>query len=302
MTGSSTQWLSVAVKTPEHAADEITDFAHRLGSAGSETRGTGSVVTVLLYFRKKDWQEAESEFRKYLQSLAEVFPDTDPEVTIQPVKSEDWAVMWREHFQPLPIGRKLLVVPPWLNPDPEGREKLIIEPAEAFGTGSHETTRDCLVLLEETAERMGMPEQSASVLDLGCGSGILAIAAVNFGFSPVTAIDVDPIAVAAAEKNADLNKCRHLIEWRTEELTAYDTPADIVLANLDPLTLERHADHIIGLTVQTLIVSGVPRGRWPALAKALESRGTVRDRECIGKEWASARFAVTRDSPPRAES
>src|SRR5262249_57115779 len=114
----------------------------------------------------------------------------------------DWGEAWREHFRPLPLGTRFLVVPPWESAACEpGRLTLVIEPARAFGTGHHGSTAGCLVQLEKIVG----PSAPVSAIDLGTGSGILAIAAARLRVARVLAVDEDPDAVGAACANAALN-------------------------------------------------------------------------------------------------
>ena len=111
----------------------------------------------------------------------------------------DWENNWKQNYQPLPIGERLIVIPDWLEPETEGRTALRLEPGLAFGTGSHATTRMCLTVLD------GLDLRGKSVLDLGCGSGILGIGALVLGAARVMACDVDPNAPDAARDNAAKN-------------------------------------------------------------------------------------------------
>lgn len=131
-----------------------------------------------------------------------------------------WEDRWREFHRPVSIGR-LWVGPPW-EPVPAGAAAVVIDPGRAFGTGAHPTTRLCLELLQEL--------ETGSVLDVGCGSGVLAIAAARLGFDPVVAVDVDPAAVAATRRNAGRNGVRVVAE-RVEDRSPLP-PARIALANI----------------------------------------------------------------------
>jgi ribosomal protein L11 methyltransferase len=141
--------------------------------------------------------------------------------------AEGWADRWREFHRGVAVGQ-LWVGPPWLEPSP-GATAVVIDPGRAFGTGAHPTTRLCLELLLDV--------DRGSLLDVGCGSGVLAIAASKLGFSPVTAIDVDPTAVEAAETNAAVNGVRIGVELR--DVFSGDPPAatDLAVANIaaDPV-------------------------------------------------------------------
>jgi ribosomal protein L11 methyltransferase len=134
---------------------------------------------------------------------------------------DDWRVRWREFHHGLVVGR-LWVGPPWEKP-PAGVTSVIVDPGQAFGTGAHATTRLCLELLQEV--------EPGSLLDVGCGSGVLAIAGAKLGFAPVTALDVDPAAVAATEDNAARNGVSleaRLADALAEPLQA----ADVSVANI----------------------------------------------------------------------
>ncbi len=134
---------------------------------------------------------------------------------------EDWEDRWRQFHRPQRVG-SLWIGPPWEQP-PDDAIPIVIDPGRAFGTGGHATTRLCLQLLE--SERRG------SVLDLGCGSGVLSIAACKLGFAPVVAVDVDPQAIEATERNAAVNDVE--IDVRLADLReAPLPPADLALVNI----------------------------------------------------------------------
>ena len=131
--------------------------------------------------------------------LAEIRSALGREIEIGYLDDQDWENSWKAAYEPLPIGEKLLIVPEWMDVDAEGRTALRLEPGLAFGTGSHETTRMCLQALEDYAE------PGKRVLDLGCGSGILAIGALVLGCGSAVGCDIDPKAPDAARDNAALN-------------------------------------------------------------------------------------------------
>jgi ribosomal protein L11 methyltransferase len=134
---------------------------------------------------------------------------------------DDWADRWRQFHKPLRVGR-LWIGPPWEKPDADAIS-VVVDPGRAFGTGGHPTTQLCLALLEE--------EERGSVLDVGCGSGVLSIAAAKLGFGPVLAIDFDPQAIEATERNAAANGVS--IDVRQADLREGVLPdADLVLANI----------------------------------------------------------------------
>ncbi len=158
------------------------------------------------------YTDADGEAR-----LRTAFPDAASE----PVEP-GWEDAWRAFHKPVRIG-PLWVGPPWLEPDADALA-VVIDPGQAFGTGAHATTRLCLELLLDAPR--------GSLLDLGCGSGVLAIAAAKLGFAPVTALDVDEVAVGIARENAHRNGVE--IELRAADALRDDLPqTDIAVANIE---------------------------------------------------------------------
>jgi ribosomal protein L11 methyltransferase len=157
--------------------------------------------------------------------------------------ADDWSERWREFHRPLVLGDRLTVRPPW---EPPGDTELdvVIDPAQAFGTGAHATTRLCLELMLSLAREPGR----GSFVDVGCGSGVLAIVAARLGFEPVTALDYDPAAVDATRANAGVNGVE--LEARRFDLRTDRVPdAGLVAANV--------------LAPQLLAWGASGRGRWP---------------------------------------
>lgn len=162
----------------------------------------------------------------------------------------DWAERWKEFHQPVVIGG-LWVGPPWqLDDAPAGLRPLIIEPGQGFGTGAHATTRLMLTLLHD------LPR--ASILDVGCGSGVLSIAAAMLGFGPVTAIDNDPAAIVSTEENIARNDLHGITVRLLDGLAETLPQADIVLANITLLPLQRLAAK---LHAPCVVVSGLLRSQ-----------------------------------------
>ena len=144
----------------------------------------------------------------------------------------DWEEGWRDHFRPLVVG-EIYIRPPWAEPGPSGLHDVMINPGLAFGTGLHPTTRGVLALLQRRSAAAGGSPAAGPLVDVGTGSGILAIAAAKLGFGPVTAFDVDPLAVQAATANAVANDVR----FDVYEADLADVPLGmcggaVILANL----------------------------------------------------------------------
>jgi ribosomal protein L11 methyltransferase len=161
----------------------------------------------------------------------------------------DWEVRWRSFHRAATIGA-LWVGPPWEQPPP-GLVAVVIDPGRAFGTGAHPTTRLCLEYL------LALPR--SSLVDVGCGSGVLAIAAAKLGFGPVLAVDKDPAALEATAANAAANDVR--VEARRLDATSDALPsADLAVANIALETVQKVAPQIDG---RTLVTSGYLEGDRP---------------------------------------
>ena len=191
-----------------------------------------------------DWPEAERlQLEQALAPLAETFGLSLPPILWEQQDDEDWSLSWKQHWQADPVGLRLLILPAWLELPPEHADRMVIrmDPGSAFGTGSHPTTRLCLEAIEQLAEERGGPEAPdlgpIRVADLGCGSGILGIAALLQGAARVAATDIDSLAVRATRDNGavsgfadrlsvDLGSVERLAELLDGQ------PADLLLCNI----------------------------------------------------------------------
>lgn len=181
-----------------------------------------------------DWPTGEhAQLEAALQALGAPFGISLPPLRWQTQAEEDWSLSWKRHWQPDPVAEGLLILPAWLEvPAEHSRRQVIrIDPGSAFGTGSHPTTRLCLEALDQR------PPRGRAVADLGCGSGILAIAALLLGGRCAWACDTDPPAVRATGANAALNGCDDRLQvtvGSAEALVALQggERADLLLANI----------------------------------------------------------------------
>ena len=195
MAGKRT-YLELTVPIPEEAREATTVRLMELGCLGTIER---SDAIVAFFEDPCNAAKLVQEIRLFLATLGySTFPGEGIRHTVVP--EEDWNRTWKAGFKPLDVGSRFTILPPWEN-KVAGRTSLIIDPGMAFGTGHHETTRSCLLLLEQYA-RPGLKKR---FLDLGTGTGLLAIAAVRLGYEHVVAVDTDPEATEAAERNLALN-------------------------------------------------------------------------------------------------
>ncbi|MCW3065257.1 MAG: ribosomal methyltransferase [Solirubrobacterales bacterium] len=191
---------------------------------------------------------------------------------------DDWADRWREFHRPLVLGDRLAVRPPWIEVQ-SAKVDIVIDPGQAFGTGAHATTRLCLEALLDLEPR-------GPLLDLGSGSGVLAVAAAKLGWGPVTAVDHDPLAVAASAENARANGVE-LSVARCDLRTGPLPTAPTVVANLLRPLLLVYAERLAE-PPERLLVSGLLAGEVDEVAGAFARRGM---REAQRRErggWASA--------------
>lgn len=182
-----------------------------------------------------------------------------------------WEERWRDFHRPILLG-SLWVGPPWLSP-PSAAVAVVVDPGRAFGTGAHPTTRLCLELLLEL--------DRSSVLDIGCGSGVLAVAAAKLGFAPVVALDIDPAAVEATRRNAEANGVSVAVrraDARTDRLPS----AAIALANIDRGAVEQVAPR---LNAKTLIASGYLE------SEQLRLTSWRHLKRCLREGWAADLYA-----------
>ena len=195
----------------------------------------------------------------------------------------DWNETWKKNFKPLPVGKGFTILPPW-EKAPRGRIPLIIDPGMAFGTGHHETTRSCLVLMEKHAG----DAPGRTFLDLGTGTGLLAIAARRLGFRSVVGLDTDPLAVRAARRNRTLNKMTGIV-LREGGIDAVRGRFGMIAANLIAGALIELSRDIADRTSPSgiVIMSGILKGQDGEVVAAARKAGlTLRERLRDGK-WVS---------------
>ena len=273
--------------------------------------------------------------KKCLQDALDVVGCPAP-IEIGEMPDEDWKLAYRRHFKTEPVGRRLLIVPEWelegvlasikQANDSSNRTIVHLDPGMAFGTGKHETTRACLEYIDELGASSPDALDSSvhhssfnvhrSFLDMGCGSGILSIAAAKLGYGPVAGFDIDEEAVAASKENATLNGVE--VDYRVFALgkgsvtldasidaakgiypdlalqgkandpaAAKFQPADLVVANILGPLLIAFADEIVGYVKKNLVISGILTELYPEVLAAFVERGFREvSRKAIG-EWST---------------
>lgn len=210
------KWIEISVQCDGEAAEAVSELFNRFNKLPGETQG-GAVVQVTGYDSVGQLSQPIVTVRTYLSAgkagsqrllqieqglwfLSRLYPI--PEPSIRELAEEDWAHAWRAHYQPLRVGERLIIVPAWMVDEVHLSPQLlpvVLDPGMAFGTGLHPSTRLCLAAMERYLH------PGDTMLDVGCGSGILSIAAVRLGAATVLATDIDPRAVQATQENCQRN-------------------------------------------------------------------------------------------------
>lgn len=205
------RWIEVKINCGGELAEALAEVLGRFVSNGvvveslarfnphtQEHEPTGDLAVSGYLAVDEQLEEKQHKLEKALWHLGQIIPIPDPQ--FKPIRNQDWMAAWKKHYTPIPIGENLLIMPAWNEPD-AGEKRLIvwINPAMAFGTGTHPTTQLCLQLMARHLEP-GSP-----VIDVGCGSGILSITALKMGAIHALAVDIDSQAIASTLENAGLN-------------------------------------------------------------------------------------------------
>jgi ribosomal protein L11 methyltransferase len=295
------RWWELTVAASFDTSEALTNLLWELGALGVLEEETPGTAPYLRAFFPDTVMPAELQARvaDYVEDLvARGFPPAGvPKIT--PVEDENWATAWREYFQPVPIGRRLVVVPPWNIVAPDGRLPIVIDPGRAFGTGHHGSTAGCLVALESLVDG-GAP---ARALDLGTGSGVLAIAAVHLGVGHVLAIDEDPDAISSAVENARRNGVAARIRCVLGNADEQDgEPVPLVLANLLSAAHHRLAAHYARLVASggALILGGILDDEAEDVARAVARAAFVPGDRISLEGWTT--LVLTRAASPARDA
>ncbi len=282
-----TRWIEVSLRADGESAEAIAEVLERYGHQGLSIEQAGippdtwdetevpppQEVLLRAYLPVDEQLEAtKSELETALGHMRLMYPMPQP--VYQALDAEDWAEAWKAHYQPLRIGRRLLIRPRWIDVEPApGEIEIALDPGMAFGTGTHPTTQLCL----EALERLIEPAQD--VLDLGSGSGILAIAAAKLGAGKTLALDVDPIAATATAENAQANGLGSKISAECGSLESALGSArrfDLVIVNILARVILELAEQRLGEIVRPgglAIFSGIIDSQQDEVEAALRRSG-----------------------------
>jgi ribosomal protein L11 methyltransferase len=242
-----------------------------------------------------DWPEPErQQLARALAPLAEPFGLALPPLQWSQQADEDWSLSWKQHWQADPVGKGLLILPAWLPCPPEHAERRLIamDPGSAFGTGSHPTTRLCLEALELLAAMKPEGLAGLRVADLGCGSGVLGLAALRLGAASVAAVDTDSLAVRATTDNAALNGLTPQVRVQLGSVEALaelleGQPADLLLCNILAPVIQAlcPAFNTVLAANGVGLLSGLLVDQAPALQLALRDEGWQAELTAEQSQW-----------------
>ncbi|MEZ0328047.1 MAG: 50S ribosomal protein L11 methyltransferase [Dissulfuribacterales bacterium] len=226
-----------------------------------------------------------------LQRLVPVESLDSLRIQIRYMENKDWMEEWKKGFQPLRIGRRLVIKPSWIAMTPKPDDLIIeIDPGQAFGTGTHATTQLVLEAMEGLCDET--PLAAKSLLDVGTGTGILAIGAARLGFSPILCIDNDPLAVEAAKENVRKNGVEKAVQVSDQGISSINGHFEVILANLDRNTLLSLAEPLVQHLAfkGTLILSGILTNQQAEVQACFSGKGmqlirTLQEHSAV-PEWA----------------
>lgn len=317
------QWVELTIRTTTQGADAMAQVLMDEGITGVSIEDAADLQ---LYRRKSDeWdyidetifadhgdvvyvkgyiameKEVQGAINRIMERAAQIAEMDEPgfdagagDVLVKLVQDEDWAENWKQYYKPFTVGEKLAVKPCWEDYDAKGRTVVELEPGAAFGTGQHETTLMCLSLCEQYVT----PE--SLVLDIGCGTGILGIAAVKLGAKFATSVDRDEVAVSACKHNAELNGCLASMEVIEGNL------ADKVRGKYDLIFANIVADAVISLLPQAkklmakgaaIVCSGIILDREDDVLQAAQVLGLCVDDRRNRGEWVALAFKMSEKKP-----
>lgn len=287
-------WHAIEITISRIAESAVTAQLWSANTTGLEiSEDTPEAITLRAYFESPpDSKKLQANILRAL-ALSGLSDSALHSFQLLTIADQDWLAEWKKGYEPVQIGEKLLIAPSWKREQIAASERVIIQidPGMAFGTGTHETTRGCLELLEKYW-------RGRSLLDVGTGTGILAIAAIKlFPNSHIIGFDVDPEAIDVAHENAEINGVADNLKFEVNHLTSFDGQGfDLILANLT-------ADVIIPLAplfpkainaVGVLIISGILREQGDETLATLAAQGFRLLESKPDGEWVS--FALTLQS------
>jgi ribosomal protein L11 methyltransferase len=294
-------WLEIKLRVDGEAAEAVAELLQRYGHQGVSIEYEGTFddhwdespppppknLIVRAYVPADEHvEETKARLEAALGHMHILYPMPSPEYT--PIDEDDWAEAWKAHYHPVRIGRSILIRPAWIEVEPRAGDIILsLDPGMAFGTGTHPTTQLCLEALED------LVKPKLTVLDLGCGSGILAIAAAKLGALSVLALDNDPLAVRITQENAAQNEVAATITAEVGSLENLVTSArrfDLVVVNILAHTIIQMCREGLGQIIRPGgqgVFSGIIEEQAPSVEEALQRVGLEVYRRRQQADWVA---------------
>lgn len=290
----------VSVTTLPQAEDAVAELlAAVFGQPASSYTDVDSGTTEVAAYLTSA-QPALEQVQAGLARIRECGLDTGrATISLRKVRREDWAESWKRHFKPIAIGRALLLRPSWSRHRAgKGQAEVTLDPGLSFGTGQHPTTAFCLRQLVQHRPREG---ERRSLLDIGTGSGILAVAAAKLSYAPVEAFDFDPEAVRVAQANARKNRVSHKVQIARRDVRKMPLRSarrfSLVCANLTANLLLEERKRILARLEPggVLVLAGILEREFQEVQRAYEAAGVWLAGSRREKEWRSGAFQANKD-------
>ena len=284
--GENPGWLEVAIDAAPELNDPLGAFFFDLGATGLVSEDFGNRTLKAYLPLDKSPEDIQNRISVYLNQLSLIYPHLPaPGYKLTRIENQDWQKGWRRFFRPVRVTQNLLILPVWENPPPHARQSHIIriDPGPAFGTGQHATTKMCLQAMESLKT-----DGFQNLLDVGTGSGILAIYGALLGFGKIEAIDVDPEAVRWAVRNIGLNGAENAIMLSGTGIEEIKGRFSLVCANLILGELLRLMP-VFSMRVETgghLVASGILRDQVKKIEEALPATEFFTSHMLYEDEWA----------------
>ena len=309
------KWLEVSLVVNGELAEAVADVLARFAYSGvmmeqgvkyndEEDAGTPTgPITVRAYLEMDDSiEEKRRKLEESLYYLGRIQPL--PEPTYKQIADQNWMEAWKQHYKPILIGERLVIVPAWMDsPDPN-RIPIRIDPGMAFGTGTHPTTQLCLELMEQDFRQSSIQNRRLEiVIDVGCGSGILSIAALKLGAKTALGVDIDAGSVKNARENADANEVGEefilgvgsVAEIKSGQFTFDRAP--LVVANiLAPVIVRLFEAGLASLIEEqgAIILSGILQEQEQRVLNAAQAQGLVLSERRQMGDWVALTMSYQR--------